>query len=213
MKTYAIGPLMIGLLVSIFTSSSFAQQMDTRFIQYNRNVQLVKENNRTVMRFAEGKGAAVAWIDGLEFSAGTIEFEARGRDVLQKSFLGIAFHGIDSVTYETVYFRPFNFQATDPVRKIHAVQYSFEPDFGFQELRNTQKDKFESAIVPAGISPSDWFKVKVTVKGGMVRVFLNGSETPCMEVATLNSSPLGKKIGFWVGNLSNGDFAGLKLTK
>jgi hypothetical protein len=43
-----------------------------------------------------------------KFTEGTIEFDARGRDVLQKSFIGVAFHGEDNDTYETVYFRPLD---------------------------------------------------------------------------------------------------------
>jgi len=42
--------------------------------------------------------------------------------------VGIAFHGSDNKTLDAIYFRPFNFQSTDPVRKIHAVQYVSHPD-------------------------------------------------------------------------------------
>jgi hypothetical protein len=155
----------------------------------------------------------MAWIKDVEFSEGTIEFDARGRDVFQKSFIGIAFHGIDNEIYETVYFRPFNFQSTDPVRKIHAVQYSFEPNYGFQQLRNTRKDEFESAIKPANIQASDWFHVKIEIEGNKIRGFVNGLKEPCIEVTTLNPNPMGKKVGFWVGNGSNGDFANFKISK
>jgi hypothetical protein len=155
----------------------------------------------------------VAWVKDLAFSEGIIEFDTKGRDVLQKSFIGIAFHGIDNETYETVYFRPFNFQSTDSVRRIHAVQYSFEPKFGFQQLRNTQKDRYESAIKPSTLKATDWFHVKIAVREGKIKVFLNGLTEPCLEVITLNPNPAGKKIGFWVGNNSNGDFANLKVLK
>ena len=121
------------------------------YTTYNRSIEQVEEKDKVIVRLNEGSGAGVAWVKDLEFSEGIIEFDARGRDVLQKSFIGIAFHGKDNETYETVYFRPFNFQAADPVRKIHAVQYSFEPNYGFQQLRNTRKDEFESAIKPSGI--------------------------------------------------------------
>ncbi|MDN3588215.1 hypothetical protein QWY86_16140 [Pedobacter aquatilis] len=149
----------------------------------------------------------------MTFSEGTIEFDARGRDLFQKSFLGIAFHGYDNQTYESVYFRPFNFNSSDSVRKIHAVQYAFEPEFGFQQLRETQKDKFESAVIPVGIDPTGWFHVKVEVNKDKVKVFINGFKQSCLEVKTLNQFPLGKKIGIWVGNDSNGDFADLKVTQ
>src|SRR5688500_844294 len=40
---------------------------------------------------AAGEGAA--WVEGLEFETGTIELEVKGKDVLQQSFLGVAFAG------------------------------------------------------------------------------------------------------------------------
>lgn len=190
-----------------------SEQQNGEYIVYNRTIEKLTENNKSVIRFSEGKEAGLAWVKDLSFSEGTIEFDAKGRDVLQKSFIGVAFHGIDNETYETVYFRPFNFQSSDSVRRIHAVQYSFEPKFGFQQLRNTQKDKFESAIRPASIKAADWFHVKIEIRNNRVKVFLNGLNEPCLEVNTLNANPVGKKIGFWVGNNSNGDFANLTISK
>lgn len=185
----------------------------TDYITYNRTIEQITENGKSIIRFSEGSGAGIAWLKDVEFSEGTIEFDARGRDVLQKSFIGIAFHGNDNETYETVYFRPFNFQATDLVRKIHAVQYSFEPKFGFQQLRNTRKDEFESAIKPSTIQATDWFHVKIEIKENKIRAFVDGLTEPCLEVSTLNPNPTGKKIGFWVGNNSNGDFANFNISK
>jgi hypothetical protein len=205
------------LFILVFTASSTVWSQESsqnfQYIAHNRALEKVHENNKTVVRLSEGPGPGIAWIKDLEFSEGTIEFDAKGRDVLQKSFLGIAFHGIDNETYETVYFRPFNFQAADPVRKIHAVQYSFEPKFGFQQLRNTQKDKYESAIKPSDIQPAEWFHVKIEVKGSSVKAYLNEHTEPCLDIITLNPNPTGKKIGFWVGNSSNGDFANFKVTR
>src|SRR6185436_16195371 len=51
----------------------------------------------------------MAWIKGLNFSTGTIEVDLRGRDGFQESFIGIAFHGVDTAELDVVYFRPFNF--------------------------------------------------------------------------------------------------------
>ncbi len=50
----------------------------------------------------------------------------RGKNVFQKSFIGIAFHGQDDKTYDAVYCRPFNFIAKDcgaPVLQ-HGVRVS-----------------------------------------------------------------------------------------
>jgi hypothetical protein len=185
---------------------------DLEYITYNRTIEQVTENGKSVVRLSEGTGAGMAWVKDTEFTEGTIEFDAKGRDVLQKSFIGIAFHGKDNETYETVYFRPFNFQSADPARKIHAVQYAFEPNYGFQQLRDTRKDEFESAIKPSTIQATDWFHVKVEVRANKIKVFINGVKEPCLEVATLNPNATGKKIGYWVGNNSNGDFANFKTS-
>jgi len=185
----------------------------TDYLVHNRSIELLQQDGKNILKFSEAPGAGLAWLKGVEFSEGTIEFDAKGRDVLQKSFIGIAFHGLDNENYETIYFRPFNFQAADPVRKIHAVQYSFEPKFGFQQLRDTQKDKYESGIRPSPAKPTEWFHVKIEIKGEKISVFVNGASDPCMEINTLNPKPTGKKIGFWVGNNSNGDFSNLKISK
>src|SRR5687768_6149278 len=44
--------------------------------------------------------AGIVWIDGSDLGDGTIEVEIRGRDEMQRSFVGIAFHGKDDKTYE-----------------------------------------------------------------------------------------------------------------
>ncbi len=215
MKSLTILPIILCTTFSTGWSQKLTPDANNKmdYTTYNRSIEQVEEKDKVIVRLNEGSGAGVAWVKDLEFSEGIIEFDARGRDVLQKSFIGIAFHGKDNETYETVYFRPFNFQAADPVRKIHAVQYSFEPNYGFQELRNTRKDEFESAIKPSGIQATEWFHVKVEVRGNKISVFANGQNEPCLDVTTLNPNTSNKKIGFWVGNNSNGDFANLKISK
>ncbi len=45
-----------------------------------------------------------------QFRNGTIECDIREKDVQGQSFVGITFHGVDSTTYDAIYFRPFNFK-------------------------------------------------------------------------------------------------------
>jgi len=59
---------------------------------------------------------------GAEFATGTIEVDLKGTSTKQRSFLGVVFNAIDDRTFEGVYFRPFNFKATDPVNR-RSVQY------------------------------------------------------------------------------------------
>src|SRR5688572_21152277 len=117
-----------------FITTVFVAVLSTAFSQSYDLQKLLKEKKletfgTTVTPISEKKGVStdgIAWLKGVTFSEGTIELDLRGRDVLQKSFLGIAFHGIDTGTFDAIYFRPFNFRSEDPVRKIHAVQYVSE---------------------------------------------------------------------------------------
>jgi hypothetical protein len=75
------------------------------------------------VRVSAGRRFEVVWIEGLAFATGTIELDVRGKDVQSQSFLGIAIGGADDSTYESVFLRPFNFRASDPLRRMHAIQY------------------------------------------------------------------------------------------
>jgi hypothetical protein len=44
-----------------------------------------------------------------------------------------------------------------------------------------------------------------------VKVYVNGNPEPCLSIDKLNDRKTGK-IGLWVGNGSDGDFANLQIT-
>jgi len=177
---------------------------------FNRKVSTFTENDKKGIRFSKNENDGVAWLNGVEFSNGSIELDIRGKDVFQQSFVGIAFHGIDNRTFDAVYCRPFNFQSTDPARKIHAVQYVAYPDYSWQLLREKFNGKFEKALIPS-TNGTEWFHVKITIKYPIVTVFVNGSSEPALTIEKLNNRKTGK-IGLWVGNNSDGDFANLQIT-
>ena len=155
------------------------------------------------------EGAGIAWIKSRTFTGGTIEFDVRGKDVLQQSFVGMAFHGVNDSTYEVVYFRPFNFRSADPVRKGHAVQYIAEPQFDWPVLREKYPNKYEQPVSPVP-DPNEWFHVKVVVTKEDIRVYVNGNEQPSLVVAPLVHTG-GQQIGYWVGNGSEGEWKNLKI--
>src|SRR5689334_487492 len=144
----------------------------------------------------------LAWVAGTNFSEGTIEIDTRGRDVLQQSFLGIAFHGKDDKTYESVYLRPFNFRATDPARHDHALQYMTVPEFDWPRLREEFPEEFENPV-NASLVPTEWVTLRVVVSGQRVQIFAGGDKTPTLEVRKLGTLT-GGMIGLWVGNNSDG---------
>jgi hypothetical protein len=182
---------------------------DGKIEPFNRQLSQFSENDKKGIRFSKSAGDGIAWLKGVEFSNGTIELDIRGKDKLQESFVGIAFHGVNNETLDAIYFRPFNFQSTDPVRKIHAVQYISHPDNTWSVLREKQNGKFEKAVIPAP-NGNDWFHTKIVVQYPKVTVYVNGNSEPSLVIDKLNDRKTGK-IGLWVGNTSDGDFANLQI--
>jgi hypothetical protein len=117
-------------IISLTTLSCFGQSIDDLHKKYtvvNRTISAGTGTGSIHLNEAEGDG--IAWVNGEKFTNGTIEVDIIGKDKLQGSFVGIAFHGVNDSIYETVYFRPFNFRSEDPVRKAHAVQYMASPKY------------------------------------------------------------------------------------
>ena len=152
----------------------------------------------------------IAWLKDTRFSTGIIEVDIRGRDVFQKSFIGIVFHGVDTLTHDLVYFRPFNFRAEDPIRKIHAVQYVSHPDYPCDRLRKERNGIYEKGIDPPPVA-TDWFHARIEVGEKQVKVFVNGSKTPSLVVDKLNDRKTGM-IGLW-NEGDNGEFANLSINQ
>ena len=155
----------------------------------------------------------VIWLDGVNFTEGTIECDILGKSQPRGSnFLGIAFHGADDTTFDCVYFRPFNFRAENPENASHAVQYISHPQWTWQKLRAEKTGQYEKAIAP----PTDgdaWFHAKIVVAGRKVSVFVNDATKPSLEVDLLNDRT-GGGIGIWGGDAGDGGhFANLKITQ
>ena len=162
------------------------------------------------VHLSERADVGIAWVDGTDFSEGTIEVDVRGKDVLQQSFLGVAFHGKNDTTYESVYVRPFNFRATDPARHDHAVQYMTVPEFDWPRLRQEFPEEFENPV-NATLSPTDWVPLRITVRGPRVQIFVGLVANVTLEARKLGKLDRGL-VGLWVGNNSDGDFANLRIT-
>ena len=158
----------------------------------------------------EKAGPGVIWIEGTDFSEGTIELEVRGRDVPQQSFVGVAFHGKDDNTYEGVYLRPFNFRNQDAARRENAVQYISVPDYDWPRLRKEFPGEFENPVDPS-VAPTEWVPLRIVVSSKNVQVYAGAVTSPTLDVRRLGTLERGL-IGLWVGNNSGGDFANLRIT-
>ena len=156
----------------------------------NREVTKV-QGREDAIHVSEREGNGIVWVEGTDFAEGTIQVDVRGRDVMQRSFLGIAFHRTDDNTYKGVYLRPFNFRATDPVRHQHAVQYIAVPDFDWPRLRKEFPEEFENPV-DASIVPTDWVSLRVTVKAQTVQIHVGPVKTPALEVRKLGKHDRGR---------------------
>lgn len=155
----------------------------------------------------------IVWLKGERFSTGVIEIDLKGKDVFQKSFLGVVFHGVDTNRYDIIYFRPFNFRTPDSVRHIHAVQYCSAPEFGWDRLRAERNAQFEKAIDPPPAAEA-WFHARIEVDAqGMVRVYVNHAKTPALVVHKLNDRKDGL-VGIWSTDYGEaGKFANMTITR
>jgi len=204
MKTVAAIVALVSVLAMSGQSVDFAA---AKLRPVNREVSRAQDRGGIHVSAKEGPG--VVWIDGTDFSEGTIEVDVRGKDVMQQSFVGVAFHRKDDQTYESVYVRPFNFQATDPARHNHAVQYMQVPAFDWPILREKFPEEFERPV-GASIKPTDWVHLRVVVRG-RIQIFVGPVTTPTLDVRKLGDLGRGM-VGLWVGNNSDGDFADLRIT-
>src|SRR5215831_14658372 len=108
-----------------------------------------KDGSRSIeFKPAQGRPNLI-WLDSFSLTNGVIEFDARGRSTPASSFVGVAFRVADAATYDVVYFRPFNYRATNAVNRAHAVQYMSHPEFRWNRLREEKPGQYENAIEPA----------------------------------------------------------------
>lgn len=178
---------------------------------YNRQLSLVNENHYKGIRLSKDLGEGVAWLKGVDFSEGTIEFDVRGEDVRQHSFVGIAFHGQNDSTFEAIYLRPFQFRVEDTILRKRAIQYISLPDHTWRKLREQSPGTYEGSIVPAP-DPNGWVHMRVVVRGMTISTFINDNKEPSLVVQKVSHIPSGK-IGFYVADTSGGDFANITVAR
>ncbi len=201
------------LLVPFFSAfTGFSQQTTLNGQSYEvHNRRISAGADAASLLLDERDGPGIAWIGGRAFRYGVIELDVRGCDKLQGSFVGMAFHGTNDSTYEAIYFRPFNFNSSDPVRKSHSVQYISNPKHDWPLLRSDFPNKYEQAVLPPP-DPNKWFHVRIEVTVKEIAVFVNGNSKPSLRVEPLEP-PVGNKIGYWVGNGSAGDWKNIRITE
>ena len=177
---------------------------------FNRALAVGTEDGRRVARLDARAGDGGALLEGIRLGEGVIEVDLKGRDLAQRSFLGIAFHVVDWTTFDAVHFRPFNFRAADPERRARAVQYVSHPAWTWPRLREERPGRFEKAVDPPP-DPDAWFHARIVLAGSRVEVFVNGAAVPSLSVEDLSPQKSGG-VALFAGNGSDGAFAGLTIT-
>ena len=178
---------------------------------FNRQLSLINDGTRSGIRLSKAEGEGIAWLNGIEFSNGTLEFDVRGEDIKQHSFVGIAFHGKNDSTFDAVYLRPFQFKEKDEILKNRAIQYISLPDFTWRKLREKFPNKYEHSIEPAP-DPNSWIRVRIVIQGSTITTYINGSSEPSLVVQKATNLTSGS-VGFYVADTSGGDFANITISK
>ena len=180
---------------------------------FHAAVERVEKDGKAAVRLvAEGDSAngivGLALPRALNFSTGTLEIDLKGKNVRQRSFLGVAFNVVDEKTFEAVYFRPFNFKAADPIRN-RSVQYIAWPTNTWEHLRKSSPGQFEKPVNPVP-DPDDWFHARIEVTDSQVRVFVNHAKEPSLVVARLSSGGTERPVGLFVDS-ADGQYANLTV--
>lgn len=175
----------------------------------NRDLSLITDPTHPAIRLSKAFCEGLAWIKDVQFETGTIEFDVRGEDVKQHSFVGIAFHGQNDSTYEAIYLRPFHFHAPDSVSQQRMVQYISLPEYTWRKLRAEYPGQYEGTI-SSPPDPNSWVHVRVVVSRELISTYINDSLRPCLVVHPVTPLPPGR-IGFYVADTSGGDFANLSI--
>jgi hypothetical protein len=201
------------LAAMLISASTFGQAIDLQNMLADGS--LVYGPSSQVKPFEEGDKKGITcrnniWLKGVDFSYGTIEVDIRGRNEFLNSFPGIAFYAVDTLrNYDVVYFRPFNFRHTDPVRRTWSVQYMSLPQYGYDRLRKENKGQFESEIIP-NPKPEDWIHARFVIAKDSIKIYVNGMDRPSLSVRTLQNRSNGM-LGLWTDG-TVAEFANLVVT-
>lgn len=175
----------------------------------NRVMAFENSGDKKYLSLSRERGDCLIWLPVEDFQNGTIEIVMRGINEFQRSFIGIAFHGTDDSTYEAVYCRPFNFLASDSIRRIRAIQYVSHPTYTWEKLRTEQSGIFEKEIIDPP-DPGGWFTMKLVIDDKNIKAFINSHDTPSLVVEKLNDINSGR-TGIFVADNSGGDFESVKI--
>ncbi|MDE1191570.1 MAG: hypothetical protein PW786_05475 [Arachidicoccus sp.] len=214
MFKYSFTMLIMFLLNAFIAKDAIGQSVTdlNQLETFNRKAEIIKAKDKNaIVKLDARENDGTAWIKSSNFKNGTIEVDIQGKDVVQQSFVGIAFHKKNSKTYEVVYLRPFNFNSPNALNQSHQIQYTCLPNYDWKILREKHPGIYEHKLNKT-VLPNDWVHVKIIVNGKSILAFINNESNPSLSVTALQG-PMDGEVGFWVGNNSDGKFRNLVVNK
>jgi hypothetical protein len=136
-----------------------------------------------------GREASFVYLPIDDFENGTIEADVAG-DI----FSGIAFRGREhGKRAEKVYFRPQN---ANTEKHQNTVQYGVigREDGHWRYLRTNFPGKYEAG---ADIRQSEWFHVRLEIKGSRLEVFVDNASDPVLTVDPMLDGISRGSVGVW----------------
>jgi hypothetical protein len=160
----------------------------------------------------------IAILADSDFTNGTIEADVAGAPLTDggaqtgaRGFIGIAFRVQPAARrYENLYLRPTNGRADDQLRRNHSVQYTSEPDFSFQRLRDESPGQYESYV---DLEPGVWTHMRIVVSGRHAALYVNGATQPCLIVNDLKLGDTHGAVALWAHASTNAYFARVAIDR
>ncbi|HEX6051958.1 MAG TPA: hypothetical protein VFZ21_21965 [Gemmatimonadaceae bacterium] len=183
-----------------------------------RNVEATRGQYRgrdAIRLVPTGAGETIAILSDLEFRDGTIEVDVAGvpragADSGARGFVGIAFRVDQSGDrYAAFYLRPTNGRANDQLRRNHSTQYIVHPDHPWYRLRKEAPGVYESYV---DLEPGVWTSMRVEVRQGVARLYVDGSAQPVLIVNDMKNPPASGRIALWIGAGTEAHFSRLRVT-
>ena len=201
--------------VVAFASPAFAQTVD-QLVPHRVKLESVDYLGKKAIKITEdgdvANGEAYAVVKDAAFHNGEIEVELAGRPAAgaaaaARGFIGIAFR-LQNDQFEYIYLRPTNGRADDQVRRNHSTQYSAYPNFSFAVARQQAPEKYESYV---DLEPGAWTRYRITIEGTKARLYVHGTNQPCLIVNDLKLGDSSGGVALWIGPGTEGYFTGLVI--
>lgn len=197
-------------------AQAFALSDTKDLVLINTKADAVEYKGRKAVRLTKDmEKDGFALLKGTDFQDGTIEADIALKittppGVRMPGFVGIAFRARpDGSRYELFYLRPGNSHAEDQAMRNHSVQYSSEPDFGWEKLRRAWPFVYETH---EELQTETWMKVKIDVKGRSAKLYINGSEQPTLIVDGLKGEDLRGSVALWGYQGEEAYFSNMRIT-